>query len=414
MKAIIRVSLMLILYSVSALSIISCSSENGDSQSVFTCSSIAGDSLANPDNTVAHLIDSATIGNPTYYVFIGPRQSLTSGSPLLDYMVHEPIGTSKDILLVLIAGGQLDAAITGAGDSAPVTTAGINFLVRSAHLFAKQGYRVLTIDRPSDYADFLDPPASTSGSALDVKYRTRIQHAVDLSAMINRVNAINQPVIILGTSRGGISAVAQHKLGAAIAISNPVSSGINGDPVSVTDANQVPSPAHVLWHINDGCISTQPANSEALASAFPDGSANAVKGGFEPVGTNLCGAISHHGFLGIESCAVGKTTGWIDNKRVALPTSRPIANTATVSTSMNTPKSDIDLTGYAVGSTLTFSLPHSETSLGGSVSINLTNNFVTYTPPPADISGITDTFVYVVTEAGGGTNHNVISVTITP
>jgi len=36
---------------------------------------------------------------------------------------------------------------------------------------------------------------------------------------------------------------------------------------------------------------------------------------------------------------------------------------------------------------------------------------VTYTAP-AGSAGLVDTFVYVVNEAGGGTSHNVVSVTV--
>lgn len=412
MKQLIKFSLIIILLGTGIFSVISCSNGNDGSKSqVITCSNTAADSQANPDNTVALLIDSATNGSPTYHTFLGPRIGL-SGQALLDYMIHEPVAPPKNILMVLIAGGQLDAAITGGGDGAPVTTAGINFLVRSAHLFAKQGYRVMTIDRPSDYEDFRDPPLSTHGSALDVNYRVRVQHAVDLSAMINRVNSSNYPVVIIGTSRGAISAVAQYQLGAAIAISSPVTSGSLGAPVTLSDASKVSAPAHVLWQVDDGCVNTAPSASEALANAFPFGDGSAVKGGFEPAGENLCGAISHHGFLGIESCAVGKTTGWVDSKLVSLPTSRPEANPVTESTSIDTPRS-FDISGAATGISLTYSLPHSETSLGGTVSINPINNFVTYTPPTG-VSGKTDTFVYVVTEAGGGTSNHVVSVTINP
>ena len=412
MKKIIKFLLIMLSLGSGALSITSCSNDSDDSQyPVIHCFSAAADSQANPDNTLALLINSATNGDPTYHIFLGPRMG-SSGTAFLDYMIHEPVAPPKNILLVLIAGGQLDASITGTGDGSAVSTAGINFLVRSAHLFAKQGYRVVTIDRPSDYADFLEPLGSTHGSALDVNYRVRVQHAVDLSAIINRANSTNQPVLLVGTSRGAISAVAQYQLGAAIAISSPVTSGSLGDPVTQSDASKVSSSAHVLWQIDDGCVNTAPSASEALANAFTFGDGSAVKGGFEPAGTNLCGAISHHGFLGIESCAVGKTTGWIDNKLTSLPTSRPVVNPVAESTSIDTQKI-FDISGAAAGLSLTYSLPHSETSLGGTAVINPLNNFVTYNPP-AGISGKTDTFVYVVTEAGGGTSHHIVSVTINP
>lgn len=402
----------------------SCSSGgdgSGSSFPVTACTTTVDDSQSYPND----IINSAFNGSPTYHAFYGPRENNAGNAAILDYMVHEvPMGvTPKNALVVLIAGGQLNAGITSAGgnwdlasDGGAVGFAGGNFLVRSAHLFTYRGYRVLTVDRPSDYVDFLDPTVPFDhGSALDVYYRTQVEHAVDLSAMINRVqtatNSREDPVIILGTSRGGISAVAQNKLAAAIAISNPVTSGTRGDPVSATDASQVSSPAHVLWHVNDSCVATQPADSEALVSAFTDGSGNAVSGGFD-AGINPCGAYSYHGFLGIESCAVETSTGWIDNELATLPTPRPVAGAVSQSTTTSTPLV-FDISGAAVGTSLTYSLPFPGTSLDGTVSINPVTNMVTYTPP-LGVTNVTDTFVYVVNETGGGTSHNVVSVTITP
>ncbi|MEJ2143147.1 MAG: hypothetical protein P8Y24_12485, partial [Gammaproteobacteria bacterium] len=218
---------------------VSCSSGGGNGSGssfpVTACTTTVDDSQSYPND----IINSALNGSPTYYAFEGPRENNSGVPAILDYMVHEvPMGvTPKNALVVLIAGGQLNAGIASAGgnwdlasDGGSVGFAGDNFLVRSANLFTYRGYRVLTIDRPSDFDDFLDPTVPVDhGSALDVYYRTQVQHTVDLSAMINRVqtatNSREDPVFILGTSRGGISGVAQHKLAAAISISNPVTSG---------------------------------------------------------------------------------------------------------------------------------------------------------------------------------------------
>ena len=97
----------------------------------------------------------------------------------------------------------------------------------------------------------------------------------------------------------------------------------------------------------------------------------------------------------------------------SLPATRPVASAQSDSTTQDTQKL-IDLTDFATnaaGGALTYSLPHASTRLGGSISI--TGTSVTYTPP-GGVSSIVDTFVYVVSEAGGGTSHNVIAVTINP
>jgi hypothetical protein len=59
------------------------------------------------------------------------------------------------------------------------------------------------------------------------------------------------------------------------------------------------------------------------------------------------------------------------------------------------------------GNALSYILPHTTTSLGGSVSIS--GQIVTYTPP-VDALSKTDYFVYVVTDSHGGVHSAVVTV----
>lgn len=393
-----------------SLNITGCGSGNGAGGPVFVvtnCSSTANDSTMNLDGT-GNLINSAPFG--IYRIATMARRTSTNSRITQDYMLHEPPVVAK-AFLVLIAGGQMNAGITGSNNTTPATAGG-NFLVRSAHLFAENGFRVMTIDRPSDYADYLGGN-TVNGYAYD-GYRISAEHAVDLSELINLENGTNLPVIIAGTSRGAISAVAQHRLSAAIAISSPLTSGNNGSPVTGSDAAQVGEPVYILWHDQDGCSVTTPADAADLVSLFPAAAGKAVDGGFSDSSqANPCRANTYHGFLGIESCAVSFTTDWIDSELVSIPDSRPLATPVVDTTVENTAK-NISLSGAATnsaGGDLTYSLPHLSTSLDGSLTINGTT--ITYTPP-VNVSGTTDTFVYVVNEAGGGSSHNLVSVMITP
>lgn len=388
----------------------------GVSITSVACTTTADDSVQTPGGWDP--IDSEFIGSPIYHAVTLTRQTTGASGPAItmDYMVHDStVPGTRLALIVLIAGGQLTAGITGT-DGNPPTGAGNNFLVRSAHLFAAQGYRVLTIDRPSDFNDYT--LGSGSGYAYD-GYRTSMAHAVDLSEIINIVNAAdNLPVIIAGTSRGTISAVAQHSLAAALALSAPLTGGVNGSPIGTGNvlAENVSEPVQVSWHILDACSVTTPADSEALVSDFSDASGVKISGGFASAASvNPCNADHYHGFPGIESCAVKQETDWMATELASLPTTRPTASAQSDTTTLNTPLM-IDLTGFATANAappgaLTYSLPHATTSLGGSISI--AGNSVTYNPP-AGVANIDDTFVYVVNEAGGGTSHNVVTVTINP
>jgi len=384
------------------------SGSGGPSGADVDCTSTVNDSVQTGGGW--NRIRSENNGTRVYHLANLLRQTTGASGPALtmDYMVHEPPG-APTALIVLIAGGQLTAGIVGIEGMAP-SSAGGNFLVRSAHLFAAQGYRVLTIDEPSDSADF---KAAYSGS-MD-GYRTLVAHAVDLSQLINTENTTNLPVVIAGTSRGTISAVAQHKLASLVALSAPLTSGA-GFPIGSAQAlpANVTEPTHVSWHIEDGCSVTTPADALTLVGDLPDAVGVSIGGGFASAASaSPCDADHYHGFPGIETCAVTQATDWIANELASLPATRPVASSVTDSTTSNTPV-DIDLTGAATASAmgaLTYSLTHASTSLGGSISI--AGNIVTYNPP-ASVSNYVDTFVYVVEEAGGGTSHNVVSVTINP
>lgn len=407
-----------VLASPVALGIVACLAQlsgcgpgnNTPDAGVTSCVPAATDSKG--DSSGVLTLISSLSGSPTYYTMTLPRSAFGNEATdaTIDYMVHEASGTPK-ALLVLIAGGQLTAGIEGASDGGSVTAAGGNFLVRSAHLFAGQGYRVLTVDRPSDADAFIvaDFPANTgSGGALD-GYRVDMAHAVDLSAMINRANTGNLPVVVLGTSRGGVSAVAQSALGEAIAVSNPVTNAGVGHPVSSGDAAAVGVPAYVLWHAQDGCSATPPSSSASLAGAFADGFGEGCEGGFSPTGTDPCGAVSYHGFLGIETCAVTRTTAWIDGMATSFPATRPTANPGSASVTIgNLVTIDLaSLSAAAAGGALSYELPIGSTRWGSAVS--LSGSTVTFT---AGSQTANDAFVYVVREAGGGTSNNVVSVTI--
>lgn len=371
------------------------------------CLNTADDSQFNGGAAIR--INSKDHGSPIYHYISSVRKNAAGVNIAIDYMVHPAIEPAK-ALLVLIAGGQLNTQIEGT-EGLAVTKASGNFLVRSAHLFARQGYKVITIDRPNDF--ITDTGGSSSGFAYD-GYRTSVRHAVDISTIIDAENSVaNLPVLFAGTSRGAISAVAQHELGSAISLSSPVTSG-SGTPVSegsllsILHPSLVAVPAHVIWHIGDGCGVSEPAASSGLVTDFnPDAARNPIAGGFDdPAKINDCKGNTLHGFFGIESCAVGHSTNWLDG--LALPVTRPTALSVTTTAVWT----EINLSSYtspAVGGVLTYSLPFTQTSLGGTVS--LVGTVVTYTPP-VGISGTTDSFVYVVNEAGGGISHNVIRQTI--
>ncbi|MDH5446271.1 MAG: hypothetical protein OEY52_12000 [Gammaproteobacteria bacterium] len=369
------------------------------------CSNTANDSPLGPTSGRIRSEDFYnTYGN------IGSRETDANGSReyvFIDYMVHS-VGEKQKALMVLIPGGNGNARLEES--EGQVISASGNFLVRSAYMFALRGFKVITLNRPNDFLNY----------AHYDDYRRSVNHAVDIVRVINHVNSDNLPVVIAGTSRGAISAVSQHMFADAITISSPVTTGEFGTPLSEDSTfdklkpSSVTVPAHVMLHVKDACRVSPPQGAYNLVAAFePDASVNVIDGGFDATDKeDDCKANTYHGFFGIESCAVGKATDWV--KGLRLPDSRPVQDLVKTSYELiivnpgDTTKVEVgqDIEA-AKGGELTYSLPYSLTSLGGSVSIE--GNIVTYTAPAEinDSQGLFDSFVYTVTEEGGGKRSEV-------
>ena len=370
------------------------------------CDSTTGDSVENSDASI-DAIGSA--GQGRYFVKTLPRTTAAAEPVTMDYMVH---GEANDKgFMVLIPGGTMDAGISGV-DGQVVSSAGRNSLVRSAHLFAAQGFKVLTIDRPSDYAAYTQ--GSSSGSSYD-GYRTSAAHASDLSFLINEVNDTHLPVVIVGTSRGGISAVAQNGLADMLVLTNPVTGGSNGFPVGSSKASpgKVGSPTLVVWHKQDACRVSPPGGSKGLLGDIADVTGVELDGGYAGLTGDECGGLSYHGFAGIETCMV---------EHIVTPTTTTIeglqagvlwTTTHDLNATIDGAEISFDLSTRVNASALGFNsleLVFPTSSLGAE--LRLEGNAVFYTPPAGISSGAKDSFTFVVKDASGNRSHNVIAVTL--
>ncbi len=221
------------------------------------------------------------------------------GDPDID--LPDPVAT-----VLLFAGGSGRLGIAD-GDLG-IDTA--NFLVRTRHHFAAQGkFNVAVMDAASDFFDNALFPRGLRGQ------RVGPQHLEDMQRVIAdlRTRFPGLPVWVIGTSRGSISAA--H---AAAQLPAPV----GPDGLVLTASVTVPTPGQnsladvvlagvqvptlIVAHEKDTCFVTPPADSHAIA----EGLVNAPKvkirlfdGGFMAIGRD-CGALSAHGFFGIESKVV--------------------------------------------------------------------------------------------------------------
>ena len=395
--------------------------------SVTAIARCTDDSVFPADNTT--IIRSAPCGR---YGVVTTRRDFVNGvdgDVTVRYMVHSPVSDPKGIV-VLLAGGNGGTGIAGNAATGEVTANGNNFLVRSAQLFAERGYRTITIDRPSNSVNF--------DSLQYDQYRVSSRHAQDLATVIAQENAENLDVYLVGTSRGAMSAVAQSRIAAGIAISSAVTSGgpfyLGIPTVARLQPESVGVPVHMKIHVNDGCAVSNPANAPSIFSRFTGAGAwyvnagatnrfDSLVGGFDLTGIvsegtliQACDAKTFHGYLGIENAAVQDTTAWLDGLRALMQTvyagnHKPVASSTILATTPDTPI-NVDLTTLttdADNDILSYRLAFGTSSRGGTVS--LAGSILTYTPPVGAI-GIRDGFVYTTFDQKGGVAMGVIAVEI--
>jgi hypothetical protein len=346
------------------------------------------------------------------------RWTLINGVPTLvkmKYMVNEPPGPASAIVL-LFTGGSGDAGITP-GTNNTVASAATNFLVRSAQLFANAGFRTVTIDSPEDPNGnklYINSPPNPNAS-FD-QYRVSVTNAWDIQAVIQQIPGwTNLYIFLAGTSRGSLTAVAQHSLGAGISLSSAVngpSAGTLyiGDPsVSALLPSSVNVPTEFLVNADDDCpVSTPSVTTNTLWSQFNGdtelfGILNyppAVVAGTNMAGADPCGATAPHGYLGLENASVANITGWFNQVLFHLKLKNVVALSKFLVLSNNTPV-HIDLTALISqpippGVPVEFSLPYSGSVQG--IRLALDGNVVTYSP---NGSGVDDGFLFQFTDTNG-------------
>lgn len=210
-------------------------------------------------------------------VYIHTRPGVLQGFLLL--VPEKPVASA-----ILFAGGsgrirlQRDGQLTSS-----------NFLVRTRELFVRRGIAVAVVDTPSDIR-----------SLKSVEMRFSERHQKDIEAVIVYLKkSLKRPVWLVGTSNGTLSAAS------IAANSNAPIDGLvlTSSMTEVTEADlaNVQVPAMVVANRNDVCRVTPPDYAESIAKAL---STKAVY--FESSGatSRACGALSEHGFLGIEEKVV--------------------------------------------------------------------------------------------------------------
>lgn len=388
-------------------------------------------SCTTPSSVIAgSLTTRITAGPCAFYGEVITRHLANGITPVtVKYIALRPsTGVEPKGVVVQIGGGDLDMKLIGTVATGVTTSTGDDYLIRSAQLLARGGYLVIAMDRPSD--------RSTANPLEIDAYRVSVDHTVDILNVLKETNTTHLPVFLSGTSRGAISVVANNLIANRIELSSPVTAtdsavnqlyvGIPGQPY--LQRSYIQRPTYMLWHAQDACPLSTPANSQALYDGL-----SVINKLTEPVpptsgtpvttpASDVCGAFDYHGFMGIEDIAAGFEIKSLDGAMTDIFGRDNASNTyftknhppeaayTKIYAARNNNRT-INLTTFArdidLNNTLSFALPRTTTVLGGSVSIS--GAVVTYVPPVGAGSAV-DYLPYVVTDNNGGVAAAVIEI----
>lgn len=336
---------------------------------------------------------------------------------VLRYVVHTPIGTPRGLAVLLPdETGLRGDRVTGRVHRTPE-----DFLFEQAPLFAEQGFLTLVVDRTST-------EDGLSADEYDL-FRLSAAHAQDLATVIRAENRDGHDVFFVARGRGTLSAVAQHRLARAIALFQPITSGtglVLGDPeVPSLQPSSVTVPVHLMSELGVASGVTSPRNAldlelEFLLAGVPAAFSLLDTDPLEP-GALESSPVEGHFLLdigeAIDTRAVAKIGRFLTlvqlwDETMHPGNEAPLAGGTTlrIACEAGDEAIELDLSTLALdpeGGTLTFSLPHAVSSRGAELA--LVGDKVTYTPSE---KGLTDGFVFGVSDGRGKKIHEVVVVTV--
>ncbi len=218
-------------------------------------------------------------------------------------LMIQPEGKSQGIL-ILFPGGD------GAGhfrETARGFHLSNNFLVRSSHLFAREGFTAAILDVPSDRA-----------SGMSDDFRTSPEHLREMRAIVRILaETYRQPVYFVGTSRGTLSAAYVATALEDATVRAVVLTGAY-EQIGSLPLERIRYPVLFVHHRDDGCRITPYAGARSL---FQRVTASRKKDfvtviGSDPPVSKPCEALSYHGFLGKENEVAKAITDWLSGKPI--------------------------------------------------------------------------------------------------
>jgi pimeloyl-ACP methyl ester carboxylesterase len=216
--------------------------------------------------------------------------------------MHSTTGATATLLLVTGGGGGVGTIGANGWPNSP------NFLIRSAPLFAAQGFHLALMARPTDRPDMGYP------------FRISADHMDDIAHVLRQVRATwNTPVWLVGTSRGTVSATAaaialqgQGLIDGLVLTSSVVRANVTGT-VPGQSLEKIKLPVLIVHHSQDACRVCPPKEVPGVDRALVNSPVHALRwvDGAEGLSGDPCETQHYHGFVGVEAPTVTLISDWI-------------------------------------------------------------------------------------------------------
>jgi hypothetical protein len=208
-------------------------------------------------------------------------------------------GVTQPVYATAVA-KPLASLILFPGGSGVIAQVRNNFLLRIIPDLVREGFSVYAADTPSDHP-----------GGMTTTFRLSAEHADGIAAIVAFARTRSPaPVWLVGTSRGSVSAAnGATRLGRSISgvvlTSSVWASGMAGIPF-----DKLTVPVLIVHNRDDGCQESPFVGAErTIQQVTAPHAMVAVSGGIAR--GDACGAMSAHGYLGIEDKVVGPIAAFI-------------------------------------------------------------------------------------------------------